>query len=197
VKKRIKPLAIGIAGSARRRGNSTTLLQAYLEGAEKVGFQTKVIHLYDYTFQACRGCDRCVKGKPCLLHDGLEKVFPLMKKAAIWAMASPVYYDGVTGQLKSFFDRLRFTTYDPHKLKGPRRGILIITYEDKKRKDYPRMARSLIKYLSWQDRGDFGRIRVAAADRLGPWNAWKKRPALLKRMKKIGLAQAGELKKLY
>ena len=190
-------LAVGIAGSPRKRGNSSGLLRAYLSGASSEGFQTKFIYLNGMIFRGCQACDRCVEGKACSVEDDLNAIFPVLEKAHIWAMASPIYYDGVSGQLKMFFDRLRFTTYDPYKLKGPRRGILIVTYEDDKKKEYFETASQLAKYLKWNERGDFGNVRVVAESNLGPRDAWKNRPDLLNTLKELGKAQARELKELY
>jgi len=188
-----KPLAVGVASSGRRRGNSTTLLRSYLEGVRESGFKTKIIYLNNLLFRGCQACDRCVNGKACNLNDDLNDLFPIMKEAKIWAMASPIYYDGVSGQLKTFFDRLRFTTFAPHKLEGPRKGIIIVTYEDKPRKAYFDAASHLAQYFNWNKRGDFGKVEVVAEPNLGPWDAWKQRPDLLAKIKQIGLKQATEL----
>jgi multimeric flavodoxin WrbA len=150
-------LAVGIAGSPRKRGNSSSLLSAYLKGASSEGFKVEFIYLNGLLFRGCQACDRCVQGKSCTVKDDLNNIFPTLKRAHIWAMASPIYYDGVSGQLKMFFDRLRFTTYDPNKLKGPRRGILIVTYEDAKKKEYLETASQLANYFDWNNRGDFGK----------------------------------------
>jgi len=192
--KSTKPLAVGIASSGRRSGNSTTLLKAYLEGTRKAGFKTKVVYLNKLLYLGCQGCDRCVQGKECSLVDDLNDIFPIMKEAKIWALASPIYYDGLSGQLKTFFDRLRFTTYAPHKLEGPRKGIIIVTYEDKPRKAYHNTASQLAKYFEWNKRGDFGKVEVVAEGNLGPRDAWKTRPDLLEKMRRTGLQQAFELK---
>ncbi len=186
-------LAVGIAGSPRKRGNSSALLRAYLEGTSSVGFKTEFIYLNGMTFRGCQACDRCVDGKSCSVKDDLNSVFPVLQKANIWALASPIYYDGVSGQLKMFFDRLRFTTYNPNKLNGPRRGILIVTYEDDRKKEYLETASQLANYFSWNDRGDFGQVRVVAESNLGPKDAWKNRPDLVQKLKKIGTEQATEL----
>lgn len=189
-------LAIGIAGSPRRQGNSTSLLKAYLNGASQVGFEIKIVYLDDLNYGGCKGCDRCVKGRDCAVKDDLNLVFPLLRRADIWAMASPIYYDGVSGQLKTFFDRLRFTTHDPFKLEGPRRGIVIVTYEDNPREFYGEIATHFADYFNWKNRGDFGKVRVIAESNLGPVDAWKKRPNLQTKLKEIGIEQATELKKL-
>jgi multimeric flavodoxin WrbA len=137
-----------------------------------------------------------VKGHSCLVEDDLNDIFPLLERASIWAMASPIYYDGVSGQLKTFYDRLRFTTYDPHKLTGPRRGIVIVTYEDDETEDYRKTAGALAKYLNWHDRGDFGDVKVVAESNLGPKDAWKRRPEALDRVTQFGIEQAREIVEL-
>jgi multimeric flavodoxin WrbA len=197
MKKSTDLFAVGIAGSPRKRGNSSSLLRAYLEGVISEGFQTKFIYLNGMIFRGCQACDRCVEGKSCSVEDDLNSVFPVLQKARIWAMASPIYYDGVSGQLKMFFDRLRFTTYDPNKLKGPRRGILIVTYEDNRKKEYFKTASQLANYFNWNDRGEFGNVQVIAESNLGPRDAWKCRPDLITKLKELGKAQARELKGLY
>lgn len=196
MKKTTDLLAVGIAGSPRKRGNSSALLRAYLDGTSLEGFNTEFIYLNGMIFRGCQACDRCVEGKSCSVRDDLNSIFSVLQKAHIWAMASPIYYDGVSGQLKMFFDRLRFTTYDPHKLKGPRRGLLIVTYEDDRKKEYFETASQLANYFNWNDRGDFGKVRIVAESNLGPRDAWKSRPDLLQKLKKIGEEQAKDLKTL-
>jgi multimeric flavodoxin WrbA len=189
-----KFLAVGIAGSPRRMGNSTALLRAYLEGAASEGFATRIIFLNQLLYRGCQACDKCVMGEECGVQDDLNQTFPLLEKANIWALSSPIYYDMVSGQMKSFFDRMRFSTYDPHKLKGPRRGIVIVTYEDDRSEFYLELATRMAGYFSWNNRGDFGNVRVVAEPNLGSRDAWKERPDLLKKMNEIGIEQANELK---
>ena len=71
-------LAVGVASSGRRRGNSTTLLKAYLGGVKQAGFKTKLIHLSNLMYRGCQGCDRCVNGKECGLKDDLNDIFPVL-----------------------------------------------------------------------------------------------------------------------
>lgn len=186
-------LAVGVEGSPRCTGNSTALLNAYLDGVASVGFDTESIYLNGLTYKGCQACDRCVRGESCKLDDDLTHVFPILKNARIWAMASPIYYDGVSGQLKTFFDRLRFTTYEPHKLQGPRRSIVIVTYEDDRNEAYLKTASTLAKYLNWHNRGDFGDVKVVAESNLGPRDAWKRRPDLIEKLRATGVQQAKEL----
>ena len=187
-------MSVGIAGSPRQRGNSTSLLRAYLDGTASEGFETKLVNLNKLQYRGCQACDLCVKGKECPLEDDLSPIFALLRDADIWAMASPIYYDGLSGQMKMFFDRLRFTTQDPFKLEGPRQGIVIVTYEDEPSEFYLQTATRFANYFNWNNRGDFGKVRVVAESNLGPRDAWKKRPDLQEKMKDIGIEQARELK---
>jgi multimeric flavodoxin WrbA len=188
--------AIGIAGSPRTTGNSSTLLRAVLRGAESAGAEAALIRLNDLTFRGCQGCQRCAPAGECVVKDGLGPVFSALELADIWVLASPVYFDGVSGQLKTFFDRLHWLTTEEGKLKpqlrGARRATVILTYEDKPRDDYPKLAETLGSYLGWM--GDFGAVRVISEGNLGPSDAASRRTDLLASAEDLGRALVEELK---
>jgi len=180
---------IGIAGSARKKGNSATLMRAILKGAVLAGADTKEVYLNGLAFKGCQGCEKCTfKGK-CILNDDLTSILDELRKAEGWVLASPIYYDSVTGQMKTFFDRCRTFTVDPKtqelkpQLEGKRRGVVIVTYEEKPRKDYYHEAGKLAYYLGWM--GDFDKVEIISEGKLGPRNATGNRPDLLARAEKL------------
>ncbi len=179
---------IGIAGSPRKEGNSATLMKAALAGAEAAGGETSVVYLNELTFRGCQGCDPCTPDLTCRVEDDLTPVLEAVREAGVWVLASPIYYDGVSGQMKLFFDRLRHLTNeagDHHPLlAGPRAAAVIVTYEDKPRQDYFNVARVLANYLAWM--GDFGEVEILSAGRLGPADAVAKRADLLQEAREIG-----------
>ena len=64
---------IGVAGSPRKNGNSDVLLNHILSGAKEENVFTEKIHLRDYQFQPCIGCEKCRKDKICTgLNDGMS-----------------------------------------------------------------------------------------------------------------------------
>ncbi|MCU0599006.1 MAG: flavodoxin family protein [Desulfobacterales bacterium] len=104
----------GINGSPRKNWNTATLLTKALEGAASQGAQTELVHLYDLAFQGCVSCFACkIIGGPhygrCAQKDGLS---PLLKKiendAVAIILGSPVYFGAMSGEMRSFIERLLF-----------------------------------------------------------------------------------------
>ena len=182
---------IGIAGSPRRKGNSATLLGEALQGAEDSGAQTRSIYLNGLTFRGCQACDQCASTGECALHDDLTPHYLALRNADVWILASPVYFDGVSGQTKLFFDRCHCLAMDAGKLIGKRRAAIILTYEDRPRDDYQRMIQALADYFPWF--GDFGEARLLVEGRLGPPGAASQQPDLLERSRELGRQLVSEL----
>jgi len=189
--------AIGIAGSPRRNGNSTTLLKSVLTGAEANGARTDIIYLNDFVYKGCQGCQTCSPNGRCILKDPLTPVLSALKMADIWVLASPIYYDGFSGQIKLFFDRCRHLTIKDGKrepqLIGKRRAALIVTYEDNPNEFYLKVARAQAGYLPWM--GDFGEIAIMSESNLWETGAASGRPDLLEKTEKIGRQMVEELEK--
>jgi multimeric flavodoxin WrbA len=105
---------IGINGSPRKNWNTATLLTNALEGAASQGAETEIVHLYDLDFKGCTSCFACKiidspsKGR-CAVKDGLS---PLLKKIETEAdaiiLGSPIYFGSMTGEMRSFMERLLF-----------------------------------------------------------------------------------------
>jgi multimeric flavodoxin WrbA len=105
--------AIGINGSPREKWNTATLLERALQGAKSQGAKTELLHLYDYTYKACISCFACKKkdGKSygkCAVRDGLTPVLKKVSEADIIILGSPIYFGTVTGEMRSFLERLFF-----------------------------------------------------------------------------------------
>ncbi|MBN2651062.1 MAG: flavodoxin family protein [Spirochaetales bacterium] len=100
---------IGVNGSPKK-SNSTTgfALERALKLIEDQGLSTQQINLGDYNFSGCIDCGKCRNSLTCSINDDFtNKILPLLADSEIkgFLFASPVYFGGITGQLKSFFDR--------------------------------------------------------------------------------------------
>lgn len=113
-----KTKVIAINGSPRKNWNTAQLLQQSLKGAESVGAETELIHLYDLKYRGCISCFGCKRkgAVPCKCHmkDDLTPVLEKVHSAGVLLLGSPIYFADVTGQMRCFLERLVFPaiTYD-------------------------------------------------------------------------------------
>jgi multimeric flavodoxin WrbA len=105
--------AIGVNGSPRKKWNTAMLLEKALEGAASRGAETEVIHLYDLNYKGCVSCFACkIKGGKsygrCAREDDLTSSLRNIEAADVLMLASPIYFGTVTGEMRSFMERLLF-----------------------------------------------------------------------------------------
>jgi len=100
-------------GSPRKGWNTATLLGEALAGAEAQGATTEMVHLYDLEYQGCASCFACKTRahrpeRGCTRRDGLSALLQRAAEADALVLGSPIYLGTVTGEMKSFFERLVF-----------------------------------------------------------------------------------------
>lgn len=94
-----------ISTSPRKNGNSDLLADEFVRGAQEAGHQVEKISLYDKTISFCRGCLSCLNTQRCVIHDDADTIAQKMKAADSIVFATPVYYYGMCGQMKTMLDR--------------------------------------------------------------------------------------------
>ncbi|KUG19548.1 iron-sulfur flavoprotein [hydrocarbon metagenome] len=101
------PSLLGIDGSPRRGGNSEILLAHILRGAEEAGGVTEAVHLRDYQFSSCTGCEQCRRDGACTgLLDGMTLLYPKIIASQGLVLVSPTHNYNITALMKAFIDRL-------------------------------------------------------------------------------------------
>jgi FMN-dependent NADH-azoreductase len=99
---------LALNGSMRKNGNTSILLQHFLEGARENNANTEEIIVKDVNLHYCRGCLRCnLIGRCSLNDDDWRDISSKILDADIIAFASPVYFHHVTAALKKLIDRFR------------------------------------------------------------------------------------------
>lgn len=96
---------LGVLGSPREGGNTEMLLEAALEGAAEAGARVEKVRLGALNISPCTACDGCADGVRCVLEDDMSSLYPKLEEADVIILASPVYFYGVTAQMKAFIDR--------------------------------------------------------------------------------------------
>ena len=94
-----------ISTSPRKGGNSDTLADQFVRGVQEVGNQAEKVTLYDKTIGFCKGCLACQTTQRCVIHDDAETIAQKMLTADVIAFATPIYYYGMCGQMKTMLDR--------------------------------------------------------------------------------------------
>lgn len=94
-----------LSSSPRRGGNSDTLCDEFLRGAQEAGHEVEKIFLKDKTIHYCTGCGVCNEGKPCPQKDDAPEIVRKMVAADVIVLATPVYFYTMSAQMKTLIDR--------------------------------------------------------------------------------------------
>lgn len=98
---------IVLVGSVRKGGNTDLLAQAFAAGA-RMKHDVEIISVADYQVNPCMGCNSCFQreGHRCFQKDDMEGIYDKLSNADVLVIASPVYFYGISAQLKAVIDRL-------------------------------------------------------------------------------------------
>ena len=108
-------------GSPRPKGNTKQMIEAFQNGAASSGHHIDVVDVCKLRIGGCFACEYChTKGRgECIQKDDMQEVYALLREAEMLVIASPIYYHGISGQLKCAVDRFYSAAYPnkPPKLK--------------------------------------------------------------------------------
>jgi multimeric flavodoxin WrbA/protein-tyrosine-phosphatase len=122
---------LGLQGSPRKKGNTASLLAAFLEDAGNLGASTLRLDVAKMNIHPCQECGTCDRKGFCPLDDDMQEVYHLLWKADLIVMATPIFFYGPTAQLKALIDRSQalWARKYTHKLTDPgrkwRKGFML------------------------------------------------------------------------
>ena len=150
-RKKMKILVL--TGSPRKNGNSATLADSFIRGAKEAGHS---IERFDAAFKKvhpCIACNSCGMNGPCVFKDDFEFVRKHIIEADCVVFATPMYYFGISAQLKSVIDRFYAINGSIH---VPKKAVLLMTYANTAASEAVPIKSHyevLLKYLGWTDAG--------------------------------------------
>ncbi|GAA0898362.1 flavodoxin family protein [Pseudonocardia zijingensis] len=99
---------LALSSSPRKDGNSRLLAQAVLDGAASRGHEVEIVDLCDVVKAPLGDCRTCRRSDGrCSIDDGYEDLLlHRVLSADALVMATPLYWYGISGQLKIFIDRI-------------------------------------------------------------------------------------------
>jgi multimeric flavodoxin WrbA len=96
---------LGIMGSPRIKGNTDLLLGEALKGAQSQGAEIEKIIVDKLKIAPCKEYYGCLRDGNCVIRDDMDNIYPKLLEADRIIIASPMFFYGVTGQLKALIDR--------------------------------------------------------------------------------------------
>ena len=142
-----------ITGSPRKNGNSNILADSFIKGAEEAGHS---IVRFDSAFKnvhPCVACNKCGMNGQCVFKDDFESVRNNIVDSDAVIFVSPMYYFGISAQIKAVIDRFYAINGQIH---TPKKSALILTYADTSAKEAESIINhyeTLLRYLNWSDSG--------------------------------------------
>lgn len=97
---------IVIVSGSKRNGNTLGIAKIYAEEFQKKGHATNLIDLSSMDIAYCDGCLMCDETQQCIQKDDFGKVIEDIRSADLVVMGTPARWSLLSGELKSFIDRL-------------------------------------------------------------------------------------------
>ncbi len=94
-----------LMGSPNRDGSTAQLVNEFRRGAEENGHRVEVIDVCHGEYRPCTGCVHCGYEGPCVQKDDMAKLRKTLLSSDMVVFATPLYYFGMTAQLKTVIDR--------------------------------------------------------------------------------------------
>ena len=96
-----------LMGSPRQNGNTARLVRAFAGGLD-VRHEIEILNVTRLDIHPCLGCNACFRDAlhRCPQHDDMVRVYKVLADTDVLVVASPVYFYGISAQLKMLVDRL-------------------------------------------------------------------------------------------
>ena len=96
---------LAIAGSPRKGGNTDLLLEEAIRASHQAGVDALLLRVSELKLSPCTACGTCWKTGECVQQDDMQTVYTHLLDSHYIVIASPLYFMGVSAQLKALVDR--------------------------------------------------------------------------------------------
>ena len=141
-------MKIVIINSSARKGNTLAAIQAFVKGAADQN-EIEVIQPEQLNIAPCRGCGACQCHKGCVAQDDTNPTIDKITSADMILFATPVYWWGMSAQLKLVIDKCYCRGLQ---LKGKKVGVITVGGSPVDSVQYElidRQFQCMANYLSW------------------------------------------------
>ena len=108
-----------LIGSPRKNGNTEILVNSFVEGVDKQKNSIELIAVTGYEIKGCIGCNACFRDSMhrCIQKDDMQVIYEKLSDADVIVVATPIYFYGISSQLKCVIDRLHNPIRNSFKVK--------------------------------------------------------------------------------
>jgi multimeric flavodoxin WrbA len=144
-----------INGSPRLGGNTRTALNEISQGIRSniTEAELELIDVTKYKLSGCTNCDTCLKnGGDCVLPDDSAKIIRKIYDSDVVILGTPVYYWGVTAQLKMVVDKM-YSKDEQLRQQKKKLGIVAVGAADLDDREYGLIGEQfgcICNYLGWE-----------------------------------------------
>lgn len=139
---------IVVLNGSGRKGNTVAAIEAFSKGAS--AHSIEVIETYKVNVAPCKGCGACGCYKGCVDQDDTNEVVDKLVAADLIIFATPVYWWGITAQLKMVLDKCYCRGAQ---LKGKKVGLIVVGGSPVDNEQYELIRRQFAcieQYLDWK-----------------------------------------------
>jgi len=120
-------------GSPRTGGNTEILLRECIRAVEEEGHGVTLFRPSHMKISPCLNCGACEDTGECIVDDDMEKVYRAIREGDRFILASPIFFFGLTAQVKALIDRCQSFWCEKYLLKRPipqkargRKGLVLM-----------------------------------------------------------------------
>lgn len=143
-----------LQASPNVHGSTSILVDEFCRGARETGNDVERVDVCRLEIAPCTGCVACGYEGPCVQHDDMDALRKKILDADALVLATPLYYYGMTAQLKTVIDRFCSANSS---ITGRRLRSALLTVawnaDDWTFEALVAHYHTLTRYLHWQDRG--------------------------------------------
>lgn len=146
-------MKILLLNGSPRKGNTVTALEALKKGLAQIpDAEVEEILCEGKNIIPCRACDACGSMSRCIFADDSPEINAAVEAADAIVFATPVYWWGMTAQMKLIIDKFYARGSKFHGLKK-KVGSIVVGEADQDDPEYEIIARQIwciADYLGWE-----------------------------------------------
>lgn len=143
-----------LQGSPNKKGSTFILADCFRQGAQDAGHTVEFLDVAHTKIHPCTGCIHCGYEGPCVQKDDVESIRKKILGADMLVFATPLYYYGMSAQLKILIDR--FCAFNSSiQRKGMKSALLTVAWNSDSWTFEALEAhyKTLVRYLNLTDMG--------------------------------------------